>query len=157
MIVYSCPEPNLYSWCCTINWNQPTALNDYHREMPMIFYIWTIMAFVLIWSKGSFGHMWQYSLSVIKDYSYIHNHKPIFLMLNTWCLEDLRFLKIKFKLSQGIAPLDSNASIPILNLFLSYLDYLENHLSKYDSNPSWGIFLTQFHIPPFMSLTLTHV
>lgn len=79
-------------------------------------------------------------------------------MLNTWCLEDLRFLKIKFKLSQGIAPLDRNASIPILNLFLSYLDYLENHPSKNDSNPLLrNLSLTQFHIPPFTSLTLTHV
>lgn len=103
MIVCSCPEPNLYSWCCPINWNRPTALNDYHRETPMIFYIWTIMASLLILNKGSFGGMWQYSLSVIKDDSYIYNHKSIFLILNTWCLEDLRFLKIKFKLSQGIA------------------------------------------------------
>lgn len=76
-------------------------------------------------------------------------------MLNTWCLENLRFLKIKFTLSQGIAPLDSNASIPILNLFLSSLDYLENHPSKYSLLRNLS--LTQFHIPPFMSLTLTQV
>lgn len=158
MIVYSCPEPNLYSWHCTINinWNRPTTLNDYHREMHMILYIWTIMASLTDFKWRFIWSHWQYSLTVIKDDSYIYNHKLIFLMLNTWRLEDLTFLKIKFKLLKRLAYTRQQCFLPYLVSFC-FLPWPPNKSSFqiWLKNPSYRNFsLTKFHGHPFMSLTV---
>lgn len=140
-------------------------MNDYHREIPIIFFISTTMSSLLILSKGSFGGMWPYTWHVaiylvcLKDDSYTHNH---FFMLNVWCLEDLRLLKTKS--SQGNSLLWT-ATLP--SLFLApkmqkqpYSYFLSSPPNK-SSFQSWlkisssrTLSLTKLHTPPFMSLTL---